>query len=542
MRRTTGARAIALAGILAASVAASSATAQQVRVASGSLEGVRVGETPVARAASSTAALPVDGYFGIPYAAPPIGPLRWQPPRPATPWTGVRKADRFGARCMQQPLFADMRFRSPGISEDCLTLNVWRPSGAKPGARLPVLFYIHGGGAVAGDGSELRYDGAAMARKGIVVVTINYRLGAFGFLATREMAAESPARAAGNYGLLDQAAALDWVRRNVARFGGDPARITIAGESAGSMSVSVLMTSPRTRGAIAGAIGESGGVMPPTFHPKSLARAQTDGAAFTKAARADSLAALRAMPADALLAAQAEQRFGADFIVDGLFLTETPIASYAAGRAARVPLLVGANSQEGSWTAVLNGAAPTVANYRAALARVYGGDADALFALYPASTDAAVPVAATALASDAFLGASTWQWFDLHRATRQPTYYYHFAHPRPPALPPLGNPAVPPIGAVHSAEIEYALGNLDTNPAYAWTADDRRISAVFQGYVAAFIKTGDPNAATLPRWTAAPAGASSILRQTIDVTTSARPFVEQARYVAALPLLDRHAR
>ncbi|WP_380778826.1 carboxylesterase/lipase family protein [Sphingomonas sp. R86520] len=504
------------------------ATAQRVQVQGGSLEGTHV----------QSAATPVDAFLGIPYATPPLGALRWQPPRAAAAWAGVRKVDRFGARCMQQPLFADMKFRSPGISEDCLTLNIWSPAGAKPGARLPVLFYVHGGGAIAGDGSELRYDGAAMAAQGIVVVTINYRLGAFGFLATNALAAASPTHSAGNYGLLDQAAALAWVRSNVAAFGGDPARITIGGESAGSMSVSVLMTSPLTRTQFAGAIGESGGVMPPTFRPKALVQATRDGDAFTSAAGAPSLAALRAMPAETLLAAQGAQRFRADFIVDGQFLTEAPIDTYAAGRAARVPLLVGANSQEGSWTGILRDQPPTLANYRAGIARLYT-DAEALFTLYPAKSDADVPVAATALASDAFLGASTWKWFDLHRRTHQPTYYYYFAHARPAALPPLTNPDVPPIGAVHSAEIEYALGNLDTNPAYAWTADDRRISAVFQGYFTAFIKTGNPNATGLPKWSPAPSGEGVIPRQIVDVKTRSAPFVEQARYEAAVPMLER---
>ncbi len=307
------------------------------------------------------------------------------------------------------------------------------------------------------------------------------------------------------------------------------------------MSVSVLMTSPLTRTQFAGAIGESGGVLPPTFRPKPLAVATKDGDAFAVAAGAPSLDALRAMPAEALLAAQGKQRFRADFIVDGQFLTEPPIDTYTAGQAARVPLLVGANSQEGSWTSILARQPPTVANYRAGVAKLFT-DADGLLALYPAKSDADVPVAATALASDAFLGASTWKWFDLHRHTRQPTYYYHFAHPRPAALPPLTNPDVPPIGAVHSAEIEYALGNLDTNPAYAWTADDRRISTVFQGYFTAFIKTGNPNAAGLPNWSPAPSGDGVIPRQIVDVQTRSEPFVEQARYLAATPLLERRVR
>jgi len=503
------------------------ALAQQAELASGTVRGA-----PVAGPA------PVTAFLGIPYAAPPVGPLRWTPPQHAARWSGVRAADRFGARCMQQPLYADMMFRSAAASEDCLTLNVWTPAGTPKGTKLPVLFYIHGGGAIAGDGSEKRYDGASMARRGIVVVTINYRLGVFGFLATPELAAESPRGAAGNYGLLDQAAALEWVRRNVGAFGGDPDRITIAGESAGSMSVSVLMTSPLTRTRFARAIGESGGVLPPTFHPKPLADAARSGTAFAQAAGAPTLAALRAMPADQLLAAQGHQQFRAEFVVDGLFLTETPAASYAAGRAARVPLLVGSNSQEGAWTAILGTAAPTAANYRAALERLFPGRGEALFALYPATRDSDVQTTAMRLASDRFLGASTWQWFDHHRRSGQPTYYYHYPHVRPAALPPLTNGTPPPLGAVHSAEIEYALGNLDVNPIYAWTADDRTVATTLQGYFTAFVKAGDPNDAALPRWTAAPASGAATTRQVIDVATRSEPFGFHARYPRAVALLD----
>jgi para-nitrobenzyl esterase len=502
-------------------------SAQQADLASGSLRGVTVaGMTPVS------------AFLGIPYAAPPIGALRWQPPRPAARWRGVRAADHFGARCMQQPLYADMIFRSPGPSEDCLFLNVWTPTNRPKGARLPVLFYIHGGGAVAGDGSERRYDGASMARRGIVVVTINYRLGAFGFLALPELAAESPDHAAGNYGLLDQAAALDWVRRNIAAFGGDPARITIGGESAGSMSVSTLMTSPLTRTRFAQAIGESGALLPPSFHPKPLAAAERDGLAFSQAAGAPTLAALRAIPADRLLALQGERRLPADFVIDGKFLTEAPIDSYRAGRVARVPLLVGSNTQENGAAAVLGDLAPTLANYRASLERLFGARSDQALALYPADTDAAVPDAAMALASDRFLAASTWEWFDLHRRTGAPTFYYQYARVRPAALPPLQNGSPPPRGAVHSAEIEYALGNLDTNPLYAWTDADRRVSAVMQDYFAAFVRTGNPNAAGLPAWRAAPAGDAPIFRQIIDVDTRAAPFADTARYRQRVDLLD----
>ena len=376
----------------------------------------------------------------------------------------------------------------------------------------------------------------------MVVVTINYRLGVFGFLATPELVAESSRHAAGNYGLLDQTAALDWVRRNVEAFGGDPRRITIGGESAGSMSVSVLMTSPLTRAHFARAIGESGGVLPPTFHPRPLAAAVQAGTVFAQAAGAPTLAALRAMPAEQLLVAQGRQDFRADFILDGLFLTETPAASYAAGRAAKVPLLVGSNSQEGDWNSILGKSAPTVPNYRAALERLFPGRGASLFALYPAANDAAVPATAMRLASDRFLGASTWQWFDLHRRSGQPTYYYYYAHVRPAALPPLADDTPAPLGAVHSAEIEYALGNLDVNPLYAWTGEDRASSATMQGYFAAFVKAGDPNAAGLPRWSAAPASSKTATRQVIDVNTRSEAFGFETSYPQAVTLLDSGSR
>jgi para-nitrobenzyl esterase len=520
---------IALAGAMPATAAPRVRDTPDVRTQQGRLAGTAIADDPA-----------VEAFLGVPYAAPPLGPLRWRAPRPAAAWRGTRQATAFGARCMQQALFADMRFRSPAMAEDCLTLNIWRPAGAKRGARLPVLFYLHGGGAVAGGGSEPRYDGAAMARRGIVVVTINYRLGVFGFFATPALAAESGDGSAGNYGLLDQAAALDWVRRHIAAFGGDPARITIGGESAGSMSVSVLMTSPLTRHLFARAIGESGGVMPPSFHPKPLAEAEREGDGFAAAAGAATLAELRALPAERLLAVQAERRMRADFIVDGRFLTETPLASYAAGRAAQVPLLLGTNTQEAGWQAILKARAPTLANYRAALAEQYGDRAAALAALYPAASDADVPAAATDLASDAFLAASTWSWYDRHRRLGAPTWLYHYARVRPATLPPLP-PGGPASGAVHSAEIEYALGNLDVNPVYAWTDDDRRVSATMQGYVANFVRTGDPNGAGLPRWLPAPAGDGPASRQRIDVDTRSVPFVEAPRYAAAVPLLDAAA-
>lgn len=475
-------------------------------------------------------------YLGIPFAAAPVGELRWQAPQRVSRWPGVRSAAAFGARCMQLPLYRDMAFRSPPPAEDCLYLNVWTPATRpKGGGRLPVLFYIHGGGFQAGDGSEKRYDGAALAARGMVVVTANHRLGVFGFLAHPALTAQGRGRGAGNFGLLDQAAALAWVRRNIAAFGGDPRRVTIGGESAGSMSVSALMASPLTRRHIAGAIGESGaliggaGAMP-------LVDAEAQGKAFADALAAPTLVELRAIPADRLLAAQGTALARFSPTIDGTMLVEPVEATFASGRQARVPLLVGTNSQEADHRAVLGDAAPTVANYRAALVRLYGDQAGTVAARYPVADDTQVVAAATALASDRFLGWPTWRWFDLHRRNGAPTWLYEYRRVRPRAVDDTsGRPA--PWGAVHSAEIEYALANLTTNPAYAWTDEDRRVSQVMSGYWTAFVRTGDPDAAGLPRWPVAPADGSPIMRQVIDVDTAARPFPEQDRHVAMTPLM-----
>jgi len=500
-----------------------------VSTESGSVEGVEAG---------GKVALQV--FRGVPFAAAPVGDLRWREPQPVSPWTGTRKATEFGPRCMQQPLFSDMMFRSPPPSEDCLYLNVWTPANLAraSAARLPVLVYIYGGGFMAGDGSEKRYDGAALAARGIVVVTMNYRLGAFGFFVHPELTAESPHHASGVYGLLDQVAALGWVKRNIAAFGGDPDRITIGGESAGSMAVSALMASPLSRGQIAGAIGESGAMMQ-KWTPPARADIEKKGAAFAQSIGAPTLAALRAMPADALLDAQGKtQQIPFDAVIDGYFLTEPPSVTFANRAAAHVPLLVGSNSQEASGTAVFGDGAPTVAAYRAGLTRTLGDKADAIFSLYPAYSDADVLPAATALASDDFLALPTWKWFDLHRQSGAPTYYYSYTHVRPRFLNDPGSQ--PGWGALHSAEIEYALGNLDVNPIYAWTEADRKVSLVMSAYWANFIKTGDPNGRGVPAWPKASLDQPKIRRQVIDVETRSVPFPEQRRYVAADPILYMH--
>src|SRR5579875_1367800 len=247
-------------------------------------------------------------FRGIPYAAPPVGDLRWKAPQPAEGWTGVRKAVEFGARCMQGRVYNDMVFRDNGPSENCLYLNVWTPATGAD-ARLPVMVWIYGGGFAAGAGSEPRQDGENLARKGVVVVNFNYRLGIFGFFSHAELAKESGHHASGNYGLLDQVAALEWVRKNIGAFGGDAGNITIFGESAGSFSVSALMASPLSRGLIQKAIGESGAFFGKTLTAKSLPESEEADAKFAKAAfGTDSLQALRQKSADELLQASLKER------------------------------------------------------------------------------------------------------------------------------------------------------------------------------------------------------------------------------------------
>jgi para-nitrobenzyl esterase len=488
-------------------------------------------------------------FKGVPFAEPPVGELRWRPPQPVKKWKGVRQAKQFGPRCMQAPVFGDMNFRSNGMSEDCLYLNVWTPAGSGK-ERLPVLVYFYGGGFVAGSGDEPRYDGESMARKGVVSVTVNYRLGVFGFFAHPELTKESPHKASGNYGLLDQAAALGWVRENIAAFGGDPGKVTIAGESAGSVSVSALMASPLSKDLIAGAIGESGAVTG-TLRAVPLAQAEQMGSKFAADLGAPSLSALRAMTTQQIFEPATKGGFASvgrfPITVDGYFFAEEPAAVYAAGRQARVPLLAGWNSEEMNWMALMRGQEPTPENYAKVLRELYAERADEALKLYSASTREEVIQSATDLAGDLFIGYSTWKWSDLHARTGgKPVYRYLYARPRPEMRPELGSataglaggvvrgqtgpPPPPARGAVHSAEIEYALGNLATNKVYAWTPDDYKVSEVMQAYFANFIKTGDPNGPGLPAWPAVgPGGDAQVMR--LDVESRAAAEKHRARYL-----------
>jgi para-nitrobenzyl esterase len=459
-------------------------------------------------------------FKGVPFAAPPVGNLRWREPQPVKNWSGVRKADKFGPRAMQLPIFSDMIFRSDGVSEDCLYLNIWSSAKSSP-ERLPVLVYFYGGGFRAGDGSEFRYEGESMARKGIIAITVNYRLSVFGFFAHPELTKESPHKASGNYGLLDQSAALQWVQKNIAAFGGDPAKVTIAGESAGSFSVSAQMASPLSKNLIAGAIGESGSLLG-TNAPAPLAEVEKAGVRFADSLGAKSLAELRALPAQQILEA-AEKPNAPRFpvTVDGWFFPKPPMQIYTAGEQAHVPLLVGWNSEESNYRGILGPDNPTADNYTKAVQKRFGNNAAGMLKAYSVSSDAEVESVATRLASDLFIGYGTWKWSEVQSTTGgKPVYRYMYARARPITKTEMaklllaekdGSMKDTLAGAVkkaalggagHSAEIEYALGNLATNRVYDWQPEDYKVSQIMQGYFVNFIKTGDPNGTALPTWPA----------------------------------------
>ena len=436
-------------------------------------------------------------FKGIPYAAPPIGALRWKAPQAAASWTGVREATQFGARCMQGPIYPDMVFRDSGPSEDCLYLNVWTPS-VSANASLPVMVWIYGGGFNAGATSEPRQDGENLARKGVVVVSMNYRLGVFGFFSHPDLAKESGHNAAGNYGLLDQLAALQWVQKNIAAFGGNPQAVTIFGESAGSFSVSALMASPLSKGLFQQAIGESGAYFDSALPLLPLSQSERHDAKLAAEANADSLDALRAMPAGQLL--QAALKLGPVYFVpdvDGYYLPEDVSHIFAAGKQAHVPLLAGWNLDEGSYKSFFHGKPATLANYMARAHELYGDKADEFLKLFPAKNDTEAKRQAQDVAGAQFIGYSTWRWIEMQCKTGDTTVYrYEFDD-----APPSTQATAESRGAYHSAEIEFVFGNLASKD-LPWRASDRKLSDEMSSYWVNFARNGNPNGSGLPEWPA----------------------------------------
>ena len=436
----------------------------------------------------------VRAFLGVPYAAPPVGPLRWKPPVPAMKWKGVKQATEFGSHCMQPKVFADMVFRDPGINEDCLTLNIWTPAtDAK--AKLPVMVWIYGGGFLGGGSSEPRQDGAKLAQNGVIVVSMNYRLGIFGFFAHPDLTSESPHKASGNYGLMDQTAAIAWVHDNIAKFGGDPDKVTVFGESAGSFSVSSQMASPLAKGLFIRAIGESGGAFASAGLPyKPLADAEAKDADFAKTVlSASTVAELRAIPAQQLMDAAAKAPPGTRFApdIDGYFLPEDVSAIFAAKKQNDVALMAGWNHDEGG---VLT--KTTVESFQADVQKQFGENAADLLKLYPATTAEEAVRSASDLAAARFIAFSTWKWLGAAVADgTKPVYRFRFDLISPEDKFHPGG-----IAAYHSSEIPYVFGSLDLMTGYAWKPVDYKVSEQMQKYWSNFAKTGDPNGEGLPKW------------------------------------------
>jgi para-nitrobenzyl esterase len=438
----------------------------------------------------------VSAYLGLPFAAPPTGAQRWRAPQPTPAWPGIRKADHYGASCMQSLTkggFASwtQEYVIDGdVSEDCLYLNVWAKPA--PGPKQPVLVWIHGGGFQSGSGSVPIYDGSALAARGMVVVTINYRLGVFGFLAHPDLAAETGS--SGNYGLLDMIAALKWVRENIAAFGGDPDQVTIAGQSAGAMAVHSLVASPLAKGLFVRAIAQSGsgGFGGPTTPVET---AQADGVNFARKTGAGSLADLRALPSEALMkAVQGEGmaallRFGP--VIDSKVMPVDPVDP-PPGRFNDVPILTGLTADEGSALIPDYGkATPDQLSVR--LDQQFGAQASLARSLYPAPSDGQAGEQVKQLTRDRGLAALAF-WAEKRKAIgAQPIYAYYYTHTEP-------GPDAVRFGAFHSSEIPYVFQTLDKSPDRGFTDVDRRLSETMAAYWTNFVRTGDPNGPGLVQW------------------------------------------
>ncbi|HET7101179.1 MAG TPA: carboxylesterase/lipase family protein [Terriglobia bacterium] len=499
------------------SQAARARAADQVKIASGTLQGTTV------------AGANVRAFLGIPFAAPPVGNLRWRPPQPVLPWRGVRQAVAFGPRCMQRNVYSDMVFRDKGPSEDCLYLNVWIPAHSAS-QRLPVMFWIYGGGFQAGATSEPRQEGMNLAKKGVVVVSANYRLGIFGFFAHPALAQESPHHAAGNYGLMDQVAALRWVKENISAFGGDPNNVTIFGESAGSWSVSQLMASPLAKGLFQKAIGESGasfGAGPNLHSAQTLPQSEKAGEKFAQSIGADSLATLRAIPADKLLQESAKGHFWPN--VDGYFLPQSVDTIFAEGRQSHVPLLAGWNKDENMGNVYSKKTPPTAENLIKAVKERFGPDAEEALKFYPHSTAAEARQSTEKLASDFFTVYVTWKWLEMQNQTGDsPVYRYLFTRtpPEPLSNTDDGVPLVK-LGARHSAEIPYVFGVITWEKAL-WQPVDFKISDAMMTYWSNFARTGNPNGEGLPRWPQYTPQNRQVMILGKDI--HARPATDQKRF------------
>ena len=427
-------------------------------------------------------------FKGIPFAEPPVGELRWRAPQPPKSWEGIKQTTEYAA--------APMQGNDPtGKSEDCLYLNIWTPAKSSKD-KIPVLVWIYGGGFSYGSTSEPVYDGAALAKKGVVLVSIAYRVGQLGFLSHPELSAENPNKVSGNYGLLDQIAGLQWIKDNIAAFGGDPNKVTIFGESAGGISVSMLCASPLAKGLFQGAISQSGGSFGPsrstTFpgeNMKTLAMAEKDGLEYAEKAGDTSLVGLRNMPADSLPMVMGMG--GAWPIVDGYVIPDDQYKLYEAGNYNDVNVLIGYNSDEGASFS----REKTPEEYMANVKKRYGKFSDDLIAAYPAG-EKSVPKTARDISRDAAFGWHTWSWARLQSKTgKSKVYYYYFdQHPDYPEDSPKYG-----YGSPHGQEVQYVFQNMDKNKPET-TPSDLEVSDLMSTYWTNFAKYGSPNGENVPEW------------------------------------------
>jgi len=472
---------------------------------------VAVAKTPVVKTHSgavsgvATADGAVFSFKGIPYAAPPLGKLRWSAPRPVSPWKSLRKADHFGASCIQGPNNEFLPWTKEfmyvtAVSEDCLFLNIWTPK-VSAAAKLPVLVFIHGGAFTSGSGDVPVYDGEALARTGMVIVTINYRLGALGFLAHPSLTAESGHHSSGNYGLLDQIEALRWVKENIGTFGGDAARVTIAGQSAGAMSVADLLASPLAKGLFSAAIADSG-IGGRGVPMQALAEAEKTGETFAGAKKTASIADLRALPASEF--AKPGGRFSP--IVDGWVVPKNAVtATEEKGGGSDVPVITGFQANDAALGGPRTGSAD---QFRDHAKQAYGPMAEEFLKLYPAGTDAEAAESGVASGRDR-LKAGMYLWASKRAEThKSPVYIYYFDR----AVP---WPAHPEFGAFHSGELPYTFGNLAIFDR-PWEPVDRKIAKMMMTYWKDFASSGGPNDALVPTWDSVDASKAIVMRLGVE--------------------------
>jgi para-nitrobenzyl esterase len=456
---------------------------KEVRIESGIISGKK------------SAGSEVFAFKGIPFASPPVGDLRWQPPVPPAPWQGVKIVDEFGPSPMQpdpEPFMvytSEFLIPKSPINEDCLYLNVWTEAKS-PSEKRPVFVWIYGGGFSSGGTACPIYDGEALAKKGVIVVSIAYRVGPFGFFAHPELTKESPNGASGNYGFMDQIAALRWVQKNIMSFGGDPNNVTIAGQSAGSFSVNVLCASPIAKGLFHKAIAESGSVVVKNerITSPSLANGEAAGVKIAEKLNAQSIKELRKIPASEIL--KTAQGMG-QFITDGYILPEPVPDLFAKGRFADIPLLTGWNADEAFVFEVMNKSA-----FQNMAAREFKNDAGIFLKHYPANTDEEAAASQIALSRDQIFGLSNYKWADIQSVRGKSKVYVYYFTRKPPATGDFVK-----WGAFHTAEVPYVFNNLKYFNR-TFEPVDRQLAETMSDYWVNFMKTGNPNGNGLPKWPA----------------------------------------